>query len=400
MNLLKIAVKVFLKFILYAFLFIFVTFAICEIWFRAHPDPLPQRYIEKQVRSRLWDVWLNGKNSDILLPPFKVFSNTDCDNMDRLRFIARESSLPKNKKLISYDFLRPSAIKDKTSYTATINNLGFRDPPRTIQKPKNVFRIIVLGSYHAFGFFVNDEDTYPRQLEHILNDSGFNNVHFEVWNGGYPEASAIFGLARLKTDILDYQPDLIIWDYGFGDIGMIGDNNFPMGFLHPDTGIYRPLIWLYHLLKNINSPKFLTFYRFEDYLLYKHVHKSITNFIKVNKKMMEFTKELNIPVILLRQRSRMPTAVYQNLADRFDNVVFVDVDKVFKKYLPSPEAIKEFRSGVNWYSEYDPRLEKECHWLPKEYLTDIFHYNKWGHKAVANYLADKIELFVNQHYLK
>lgn len=402
MGVLKSIIKRGLKFTLYIFLFLFMTFTICEIWFRLEPETLPAKYFKNRIEARLWNVWLNKQNSDVLFPPFKIFSNTDLDNIERLRFIVKETSLPRNTKLRSYDFLRQGEIKEKTYYIATINNLGFRDPPRTIQKPKNVFRIIVLGSYHAFGHAVNDEDTYPRQLERILNNLGLNNIIFEVWNGGRHAASAIVGLARLKTEILDYQPDLIIWDYGFVDVAILGDNNLPPAFLFPNSGIYRPLAWLCHLTKNIIAGKSVTFIKFQDYLFRKNCSKNVENFLKVNKRMLEITKQNSIPVILLRQSivTDIRPAFYQKLSDEFDHVIFVDGNKIFEKYPPPPEVVRRFHSEENWLSEYNPELEKVRKWRPPEYFKDIFQYNEWGHKAIAEYLADKIKIFVKEHCLK
>ena len=402
MWLLKIIIKRVLKFIFYTFLFLSIIFIICEIWFRLKPEPPPAKYFERKIRAKLWNLWLNEQNTDVLLPPFKIFANTDFDNIERLRFIVKETSLPKNTKLKSYDFLRPEKIKEKTSYTVTINNLGFRDPQRAIQKPKNVFRIIVLGSYQAFGLAVNDEDTYPRQLEHILNNLHLDNITFEVWNGGCPSATAIVGLARLKTEMLTYKPDLIIWDYGFADRAVLGDNNLPVAFFHPDVSIYRPLVWLFRITKNIAAGKSVTFIKFENYLLRNNYRKNLVAFAKVNKEMLEITKENNIPVILLRQSMLwfiQPT-FYEETSGGFNHAIFVDVNEIFKKYPPPPELVREFHAGENWLSEYNPELGKWPAWRPPEYFTDFYQYNKWGYKAITEYLADKIKIFVKESYLK
>lgn len=399
---LKIMIKRCVKSGLYAFLFLFITFAICEIWFRLEPETGPRKYFRKEIKARIWNVWLNKQSGDMLSPPFRIFSNTDIDDIERLRFIAKETSLPRNTKLSSYDFLRQEKNKEKTYYTATINNLGFRDPPRTIQKPGNVFRIIVLGSYHAFGHAVNDKDTYPRQLEGLLNNPKTGDIIFEVWNGGRHAASAIVGLARLKTEILDYKPDLIIWDYGFVDPNIVGDDHFPAAFLHPNSGIYRPLAWLSHIAKNISSGKSAIFLKFEDYLIRKNYRKNLEHFIKVNEKMLEITGENNIPVMLLRQGvvSYIPPGLYQKLSDRFDHAIFFDGTRIFDKYPPSDELVKRFHSEENWLSEYDldPEETREC-WMP-EYFNDFFQYNEWGNRAIAKYLADEIRIFVKRRYLK
>lgn len=391
---LKIVIKKFLKIILYIFLFLFMTFTICEIWFRLEPEsPSSWKNFKSKIAARVGYEWLNENNKDVLFPPFKLFSNTDFDNMERLRFIVKITRLPRNTTLKSYDFLRPEELKEKTSYTATINNLGFRDPPRTIQKPKNVFRIIVLGTYSAFGHAVSDDDAYPRQLEGILNNLHLNDMNFEVWNGGRHAATAIVGLARLKTEILNYNPDLIIWDYGQVDQILIGDDNFPRMFLYPNTGIYRPLKWLFHLTRAI-VVKSAAITRFENDLINKYSRRNEQSLLEVNKRMIEFTKQNNIPVILLQQLMApgWPPA-YQELLKKFDHVILLgSAPRIFKKYPPPPQLTRRFHSEENWLSEFNPDLGKITRWNPPEYFKDVFQYNEWGYKAIAEYLADTIEM--------
>lgn len=344
----------------------------------------------KKLETLLWDRWSNEKNTDVLFPPFKVFSNTNFNDIERLRFIAKAESLPKNTKLRSYDFLRPDELREKTSYIATINNLGFRDPPRTIEKPKNVFRIIVLGTYSAFGHAVNDEDSYSRQLESILNNRHLNNMSFEVWNGGRQSTTAIVGLARLETEVLNYKPDLIIWDYGLVDMVVLGEDSLP--FFNPSSGAYRSLVWFYRFIKNVTDLKSVALFEFEDYLKRKSFERNRTVFLKVNRKMMEFTKQKHVPVICLRQSvTTLSSSSYQRLANEFDNVIYIDGTKIFMRYPPPHELVKRFHSEENWISDYDPAIEKMYRWQPPEYFKDIFHYNEWGHKAIAEYLADTIE---------
>lgn len=387
----KIIIKRIFRIAFYIFVFLISVSIVSEIWFRIEPEKSPYKYFKRKIRARLWSAWSNKKNTDPLLPPFKIFSNKDFENVERLHRIVKETSLIRNAKLKSYDFLRADEIREKTYYTATVNNLGFRDPPRTIQKPENVFRIIALGSYHTFGHAVNDKDTYPRQLERILNSDKDKNIVFEVWNGGRHAASAIVGLAKLQTEILDYKPDLIIWDYGFVDPFILEDNNFPISFFFPDTGVYRPVAFFFQLAKNITAGKSVLFIKFGDYLLRKNYEKNIEAFVQVNKKMIEIIKVKNIPVIVLRQNiASCQPYVYQKFSHLSKQVYFVEGEKIFEKFPPSPEQVKEFQSGQNWLSEYDPALAKVWRCKPPEYFINIYQYNELGHRAIAKYLADEI----------
>ena len=48
-----------------------MAFTLCEIWFRAHPDPLPAEYYRHKIEVRLWKEWLNEKTLTCFPPPLK-----------------------------------------------------------------------------------------------------------------------------------------------------------------------------------------------------------------------------------------------------------------------------------------------------------------------------------------
>ncbi len=388
-----------LKTVLFTCLFISAVLAVAEIWFRCQPEK-PGAISSELIKARLWRLWLNKENTDPLLPPFKVFSNTDIDNIERLRFIAKETGLPKNARLTSYDFLRPEEMKEETTYTATINDLGFRDPPRTAEKPENTYRIIVLGSYQAFGHGVNDEDAYPRRLERILNDSEKHSGVFEVWNGGRHTGTAIMGLARLRTEVLAYRPDLIVWDFGFVDYEILGDNLLLQVLQLPDSWFYRPLGWFFSLSRDVLLQKSKLFSQIQNYWIGQSKKKNVENFSHVTKKMLSIAKENDIPVILLRHTMVLfiEPQVYRDLAGSYEKAYFVDGMDIFGKYPPSPDLIKKFRSGPNWLTEYAP--DRDYFWPYSEYFKSLPQYNEAGYEAIARYLADTIEGMPNIDRLK
>jgi hypothetical protein len=92
--------------------------------------------------------------------------------------------------------------------TITVNSLGARGPERSRTKPAGVFRIMCMGGSNVFGIEVTDEDTWPAQLEKVLNAKGCGK--FEVWNyGTICHVGAQH--AKLAWESLRYDPDLIIF---------------------------------------------------------------------------------------------------------------------------------------------------------------------------------------------
>ena len=64
--------------------------------------------------------------------------------------------------------LRPgSAVRAEVLYR--VNAEGLRGRETTVEKPAGVRRVAVLGDSIAFGYWVADEDGFPRQLEAMLN---------------------------------------------------------------------------------------------------------------------------------------------------------------------------------------------------------------------------------------
>ena len=100
------------------------------------------------------------------------------------------------KKLINFDpetfdtaigVFRPGITSrvswpPELAYTARINSLGLRGPETTVEPAPGVFRILCLGDSTTFGFYVEEDETLPQQLQRELRAAGAERV--EVVNGG------------------------------------------------------------------------------------------------------------------------------------------------------------------------------------------------------------------------
>ncbi|MCX5792310.1 MAG: hypothetical protein NTY45_08885 [Elusimicrobia bacterium] len=135
----------------------------------------------------------------------------------------------------------------------TVNSLGFRDPPRDAAKPAGVKRIICLGSSNTYGALVNDGQTYPAQLERLLNARGRGK--YEVWNAGVCTYMIPQNLEAARRAIREYSPDLLLFQ-----LNNSGRRAFLLGqpfkrYFDADPGLYlenlryawpRPLNFLRH----------------------------------------------------------------------------------------------------------------------------------------------------------
>ena len=93
--------------------------------------------------------------------------------------------------------------------TVKINELGFRDKNRLVNKPEKVTRIIIIGSSNTYGAVVSLEETYPIQLENYLNENYLEK--FEVWNVGIPGYMLSQEIELAKKIVLNYDPDILIF---------------------------------------------------------------------------------------------------------------------------------------------------------------------------------------------
>jgi hypothetical protein len=97
---------------------------------------------------------------------------------------------------------------------AHVNASGFIGNENYLeQKPKHTYRIIALGDSFTEGPFVENEFTYPKQLETLLNTkSSCTNIDkFEVINLGVGGYDIEYSVQRFLQHGIKYEPDLIVW---------------------------------------------------------------------------------------------------------------------------------------------------------------------------------------------
>ena len=94
------------------------------------------------------------------------------------------------------------------------NDLGFRGPP--VRDKGDRFRILAIGDSTTFGLGVQQMESWPSQLQQIL-DPGADNI--EVINAGVPGYSSVQGLRFLEKRGLALHPDLVIATFGTNDCG-------------------------------------------------------------------------------------------------------------------------------------------------------------------------------------
>ena len=101
----------------------------------------------------------------------------------------------------------------------THNSWGHRsDYEYTLEKPKGKFRILVLGDSMTVGHGIeNVENTYPKKLEHYLNEK-LKLPQFEIINTARPGWNTDTQLYDLFINGFKFQPDMVFLGYSPNDI--------------------------------------------------------------------------------------------------------------------------------------------------------------------------------------
>ena len=89
-----------------------------------------------------------------------------------------------------------------------INNFGWRDRDWSLEKPKNMVRIAVLGDSFVEAFQVEEESTFLKISENDLNRTGSRN--FELMNFGRSGFTTTEQLIIVEREILKFSPDMIV----------------------------------------------------------------------------------------------------------------------------------------------------------------------------------------------
>ena len=130
---------------------------------------------------------------------------------------------PRQDKIILYPGL--------PDYHVTINDLGFRitsplaSGPRSLADIQNKWRILCLGDSETFGNHVGDEDSYPYQLQQLLDRKGFNA---SVLNAGIGSATIPDYLDFLERKGAALQPAVVVVQFFDNDVGQLADWKRPI----------------------------------------------------------------------------------------------------------------------------------------------------------------------------
>ncbi len=399
--------KVLFKWLTLFLFFIVLTLAFAEIglqskryvsWQKAIPFHQINHYdlgrmardlvVEDRIEN-LWERDINSREHPFI-PPFPVFVNLGFDDKGRMEEIFKVTPLPPSQKWHIHNFLRATTTNKDTFFRVTSNSLGFRGREYSRQKPANTYRIIVLGSYPAFGHGVNDEETYINRIERNLNQIRPRNLRYEVWNGGRQGGTGIMGLSRLLKEIPDYEPDLIVWDYGWIDFFLRKDQVVLFG----EKMRIRPITDITHFIfDTCKAPQFKwskLCHEFNRKLSALDGEAGTEGWREANRRMIEFSRKKRWPVILIRHRGvKIESSEFAKFEKPEERVFFLDTSLGLSEYKITKEDEDIFWSKSTWLDE----IGFDRTTLPDKqamFKGDAIQYGPLGHRVIGDYLTTKI----------
>ncbi len=276
-----------------------------------------------------------------------------------------------------------------------VNSKGFIGPEFDAEKPKNVYRIFTIGDSCTFGSM---NVAYPGLLHTRLNAAG-NGQKFEAINAGVEGYDSGFALARLKEDVLQYQPDLVTIYVGWNDFMKINPENKDEVGRHAWLGrlmeqsylvkAYKKIIFSY-IRPLIVKPSVVS--TPEDLRAYNSFEP--TDFRNNLIEMIHALKSRNIRVLLMTR----PTVVREGMSYeeiKRQNVVFpwygsaYSVNRLLSLHRAYNRTIEKVaaREGVpllDLAAEFERHDKNGLFW-------DTMHPNEKGHQLIAELVFRRLQ---------
>jgi len=263
----------------------------------------------------------------------------------------------------------------------TVKIINFRSGAVPVQKPKDLFRIMVIGGSNVYGDGVdNPKDVFPSIIEKLANRS-YHGKRIEVINCGVP------GYNSFQLNILyqyyasNYDPDLLICYLGRNDVASgVGIYTFRETWLagHSPKGkaakalqkrfaslsIYNGLTQVIINIRNKSLPKEITDKMLKPVLPPGDLKENIREIVKVARK--KGTK-----VLIATEYWGEP-------------IIAEDEFHIMNEYYAGLKEIAQ-RMDVPFLDTYSI-LEKKYNVFDIVFREDVVHLNHKGHRELAKIL--------------
>ena len=113
---------------------------------------------------------------------------------------------------------RPNAHDFLMGVDVRTNSFGLRDPERTLEKPANTTRILMLGDSIVFGWGVPGTETMAARLEKSLNEKPVTpGRKYEVFNTGVGNSNTAMEETWFREEGCRFNPDCVLVGWFIND---------------------------------------------------------------------------------------------------------------------------------------------------------------------------------------
>jgi len=319
-------------------------------------DRLNDRDRETAERG-YYEPLLKGNQLTEYLVPGAGSAPPGWKGMDKADWVRRTGDL-------LYKELVPSKITVFNKATVTTNKWGMRDREYDKEKPAHTFRFALLGSSHALGSGVEDDQVFEQLVEDRLNrlTAKTDSNHFEILNfsvGGY---SVLQCVKLSDSKIFEFGPDAVIY------------------VAHPREA-RRLMTRSIELLQNGTDLE----YDFLKDIYRKSGIRPRMASIAIQRKLQPYDDEIvrwgyNRIVENCKKRGAVPVWIYLPIPGEEPNKRAQTELKRIRSYAQAAGFITISLEGV--YSNYDSAKIKQAPWDD--------HPNALGHRLVAELLYQRL----------
>ncbi|MHC4946080.1 MAG: SGNH/GDSL hydrolase family protein [Planctomycetota bacterium] len=303
--------------------------------------------------------------------------------------------------------------QDQRTSLVNINAQGFRGRDWSKER-SSASRIIVLGGSATFGVNASsDEKVFTGVLERLLNDDDPGRA--EVYNAGVTGYGSKQELILLATELLDYQPDLVVifdgWnDFYFGGVRPEGivDAISPSYYEFDEilsrysqrwTNVFRVSAFFRYLEKKVREATAASgpprrFGHYSD-----NVATYLPEYRKNLTRMVRLARANGVDVILVPQpelyhrKGKIPK-VEQELRKKFNQEKRAGYEEYARTQYPAfIEAAREVAAA-----EGVPFVDSTAAFddFKGVAFTDFVHYTDRGNEALARYLLPAVSKVLDE----
>lgn len=345
--------------------------------------------------------------------PYKAFKQ---GKRLSLRYI--ESQFEPDQSFRFYSEPGLSGLEDSSRFTT--DNYGFRGPYLEIPKPKNEYRIFMVGGSTTECMFLDDSLAVTQLLQDDLNQTLPDSIQVKVYNAGKSGDKSYDHLAMISQRILHLQPDMIIVFAGLNDLTAalynVDYSHKPVYEVHPALNFINMARYfltqfqvprrLYYLFQPIfgkksdeeiqmaisfkSNYKKLVALREKHPVSDKHPRTDLEPYERNMQSIIGLAKIHNIKLVLMTQAVTWNSQIDPEI-NKWHWITYKNGTSYREDYMD--QALEQYNGVTKKLGqEFDIPVFDLAAVMPKssEYFYDDCHFNIEGSKRAARLLSDFI----------